>query len=138
MRPKPPCRGGRLDGLRLVVLAIHDITSRKQTEETLRLSEENFRRSLDDSPLGVRIVTAEGETIYANRAILDIYGHDNIEELKTNPAVKRYTPESYAEFRIRREKRRQDVDTPSEYTISIDDAWRSRRLDITCMLFFTR
>jgi PAS domain S-box-containing protein len=96
-----------------------DITERKRAEDALRRSEENFRRSLDDSPLGTRIVTVEGETIYANRAILDIYDFDSIEELKTTPVEKRYTPESYAEFRIRREKRRQDVDTPSEYTISI-------------------
>ena len=82
-----------------------DITERKQAEEALRQAEENFRRSLDDSPLGVRIVTAEGETIYANRAILDIYGYDSIEELRTTPVKKRYTPESYAEFQIRKEKR---------------------------------
>ena len=44
-----------------------DITERKRAEETLRRSEENFRNSLDDSPMGVRIVTEEGETIYATR-----------------------------------------------------------------------
>jgi PAS domain S-box-containing protein len=96
-----------------------DITKRKQAEEALRRVEENFRRSLDESALGVRIVTAEGETIYANRAILDIHGYDSIEELKTTPVKKRYTPESYAEFRIRRKKRRQGDDDPSEYEISI-------------------
>jgi PAS domain S-box-containing protein len=96
-----------------------DITDRKQAEEALRRSEENFRRSLEDSPLGVRIVTEEGETIYANRSILDIYGFDSIEELKTTPAEKRYTPESFAEYQIRREKRKQGDDAPSEYDISI-------------------
>ena len=93
--------------------------SRKQAEETLREVEENFHRSLDDSPLGIRIVSAEGETIYANQAILDIYGYDNIEELKTTPTVKRYTSESYAEFQIRREKRKRGDYNPSEYKISI-------------------
>jgi PAS domain-containing protein len=78
-----------------------DITERKKAEEALRLSEENFRRSLEDSPLGVRIVSAEGETIYANRAILDVY---DIEDLKTTPVKKLYTPESYAEYQIRRGK----------------------------------
>jgi PAS domain S-box-containing protein len=102
-----------------IVAVFEDITEYKREEEALRRSEENFRRSLDESPLGVRIVTAEGETIYANQAILDIYGYDSIEELKTTPVDKRYTPESYAEFRIRREKRLQDIDTPSEYTVSI-------------------
>ena len=76
-----------------------DITERKHAEsqrkaalEALRQSEENFRRSLDDSPLGVRIVTIEGETIYANRAILDIYGYDSIEELKTTPVEEALYP----------------------------------------------
>jgi PAS domain S-box-containing protein len=108
--------GGRLDGLRLVVLAIHDITSRKQAEEALHRAEENFRLSLDESPLGVRIVTAEGETIYANRAILDVY---DIEDLKTTPVKKLYTPESFAEHQIRREKRKRGDYVPSEYDISI-------------------
>lgn len=102
-----------------LVGSVHDITERKQLEEDLRLSEENFRRSLENSPLGVRIVTIEGETIYANREILDIYGYDSIEELKRTPLKNRYTPESYAEFLIRRDKRRQNIEAPSEYEISI-------------------
>jgi len=96
-----------------------DISERKRAEETLRRSEENFRHSLDDSPMGVRIVTEEGETIYANRAILDIYGYDSMEDLKTTPVEKRYTPESHADFLIRREKRQQGIDVPSQYTINI-------------------
>ena len=102
-----------------LVGSVHDITERKQLEEDLRLSEENFRRSLENSPLGVRIVTIEGETIYANREILDIYGYDSIEELKRTPLKNRYTPESYAEFLIRRDKRLQNIEAPSEYQISI-------------------
>jgi PAS domain S-box-containing protein len=80
---------------------------------------ENFRRSLDDSPLGVRVATAEGETIYANQAILDIYGYDSFEELKRIPLKERYTPESYAEFKIREEKRKRGDYGPSGYEISI-------------------
>ena len=102
-----------------IVVSIKDITDRKRTEEALHRSEENFHRSLDDSPLGVRIVTIEGETIYVNRAILDIYGYDSIEELNTTPLKKRYTPESYAEFQIRWEKRIQGDDVPSKYEVSI-------------------
>ena len=108
-----------LQGRKLLQGLFHNITERKQAEEALRLAEENFHRSLDDSPLGVRIVTTEGETIYANRAILDIYGYDSIEELRTIPVKKRYTPESYAEFNIRKEKRQRGEYYPSEYEISI-------------------
>ena len=104
--------------VRATVVA-YDITERKQAEEALRRAEENFRLSLDDSPLGVRIVTIEGETIYANRATLNIFGYDSIEELRTTPLKKRYTPESYAEFQIRKEKRKRGDYIPSEYDISI-------------------
>jgi PAS domain S-box-containing protein len=88
-------------------------------EDVLRLSEENFRRSLDESPLGVRIMTPEGETIYANRAILDINDCDSLEELKATPVEKRYTPDSFAEHQVRKEKRKQGDYVPSEYDISI-------------------
>ena len=103
----------------VISLLTINIIQRRRSAIALRKSEENFRRSLDDSPLGVRIVTQEGETIYANRAILDIYGYDSVEELKTTPTKNRYTPQSYAEFKIRREKRKGDDDDPFEYEISI-------------------
>jgi diguanylate cyclase (GGDEF)-like protein/PAS domain S-box-containing protein len=96
-----------------------EIASHRQVVEALRLSEDNFRRSINESSLGVRIVTAEGETIYANRAILDFYGFDSIEEFETIPVEKRYTKKSYAEFKIRNEKRKRGVDVPSEYNIDI-------------------
>jgi PAS domain S-box-containing protein len=96
-----------------------DITERRKMEDALRKSEENFRHSLDESPLGVRISTTEGKTVYANRAILDIYGYDSVEELANTPLQKRYTPESFAEYQIRKEKRLRGEFGPSEYEISI-------------------
>jgi two-component system, cell cycle sensor histidine kinase and response regulator CckA len=91
----------------------------EQMKEALHSSDENFRRSMDDSPLGIRIVTTEGELLYANRAILDIHGYASIEELKTTPRKKSYTPESYAEHQVRKEKRKQGEYVPSNYEISI-------------------
>ena len=98
---------------------VRDVTERKTTAEALRKSEENFRLSLDSSPLGVRISTIEADTIYANRAILDIYGYDSIEGLNKTPVKERYTPQSYAEYEIRKEKRKRGELGPSEYEISI-------------------
>ncbi|MBW2557900.1 MAG: PAS domain S-box protein [Deltaproteobacteria bacterium] len=95
------------------------LIQRRRADTTLLRSEENFRNSLDESPLGVRIVTEEGETLYANRAILDIYGYDSIEELKTTPVERRYPPESQAELEVRRGKRKQGRNAPSEYEVSI-------------------
>ena len=91
---------------------IRNITARKRAEE-------NFRRSNDESPLGVCIVNAESETIYVNRAILDIYGFDSIDEFKAAPAIQRYTSESFNEHQIRREKRKRGDHLPYEYEISI-------------------
>jgi PAS domain S-box-containing protein len=108
-----------LSGRACLLGVFRDVTERKRAEEMLRRTEENFRRSLEESPLGVRIVSTEGDTIYANGAILNIYGYDSIEDWKKIPARKRYTPESYAKFQTRREKRRQGDYDPSEYEISI-------------------
>ena len=107
-------------GTKRSVVSILDITELKRTEEALRRSEENFRRSMEESPLGVRVVNAEGETIFTNQALLDIYGFDSLEELKMTPVEKRYTAESYIEYKKRHgEKSQQDKDSPSEYEISI-------------------
>src|SRR4030065_389897 len=90
----------------------------KRSEEAQRRAEENFRRSLDDSPLGVRIVTAEGDTLYANKAILDLYGFDSLEELNKTPLKDRYTPQSYGAYKSRKIQR-QKGDFLAEYEISI-------------------
>jgi PAS domain S-box-containing protein len=97
----------------------HLLMECRQIEETLRKNEENFHRSFDDSPLGVRIATAKGETIYANRTILDLFGYDSMDEINRIPVKERYTPKSYAEFESRIKIRAQGDFGPSEYEISI-------------------
>jgi len=92
---------------------------RRQAEEELVIAEQNFHYSLDNSPLGICIVTAGGETIYANRTILDIYGYTSIEELRNTAIDKRYTPDSYTEFQKRREQREQDEPALESYELSI-------------------
>ena len=99
--------------------AVVDITDRKRTEEVVRESEANFRRSMDDSPLGIRIVTADGETLYANRAILDIYGFENLTEFQSVPLRQRYTQASYAGYLARKAKRERGERDQNEYTIDI-------------------
>ncbi len=79
---------------------------RKQIWEDLQKAEQNSRNSMDDSPLGIRIFTAEGELLYANQAILNIYGYSSFEELRDTPRKQRYTPESYTEHMERVEQRK--------------------------------
>ena len=103
------------------VVTIEDITERKRAEEKerKRLEAENFRRGMDDSPLGVRIVTKDGDVVYANQAILDIYGYSSIEELKSTPVKDLYTPESFAEYEVRLEKMKHGEYYPPEYDLTI-------------------
>ncbi len=86
-----------IGGERCRIISITDITERKQAEEALKHSEENFRHSLDDSPLGIRIVNSCGEPVYINQSLLEIYGFSSIEEYNSRPIEKRFTPGKYLE-----------------------------------------
>ncbi len=103
---------------RTAALAL-EIEEHKRTEEELRIAEGNFRNSMENSPLGIRIVTAEGELLYANKAILEILSYKSFEELKATPISKLYTPESYAQHLERIEKRKLGKATPSSYEVGI-------------------
>lgn len=109
-------REGRIAGARSTV---QDIGEHKRLKNALEASEENFRRFLDASPLGKRVVSQEGETLYVNQAALDIFGYDSLEEWRKDHPVRRYTEESYAGFKIRREQRRLGEEGPPEYEIDI-------------------
>jgi len=101
----------------VVYATIHDITARKQIENQLLESEINFRRSISESPVGIRIVTVDGRTVYANRTFLDIYEFNSLEEFISVPTTSRYTPESYIEHQERKKKRKEGQEV-FEYEIS--------------------
>lgn len=92
---------------------------KKNTEEMLKRSEENFRHSLDESPLGIRIVSSDGELLYANREILKMYSYENIEEMKSTPHKERYTAGTFAEYETRLAMRKRNEYVPPNYEISI-------------------
>jgi len=86
--------------------------------KALLQSEENFRRSISESSLGIRIISIEGETIYANKAFLDIFEFNSLEEFTSISAINRYTPESYAQHQERKEKRKNGNEV-FDYEVSI-------------------
>ncbi|MFH1382653.1 MAG: PAS domain S-box protein [Chloroflexota bacterium] len=92
---------------------------RKRAEEALLVAERNFRNSLDNSPLGITITSTEGKMLYANQALLDIYGYRDVQELVALPPKKRYTPKSCAEHRERIEVRKLGRPVPSPYEASV-------------------
>jgi len=109
---------------RLPYAIIRALDEKKEKETRLRAekahlqSEENFRNSISESPLGIRITTIEGKTIYANKAFLDIYEFSNLEEFIGTRAEDRYTPDSYLQH-LERKKIRSQGGEIFEYELSI-------------------
>ncbi|WP_315786622.1 PAS domain S-box protein [Fischerella sp. JS2] len=58
-----------------------DITDRKQTEEALRESEERFRKAFDAAPIGMALVSPQGQFLKVNRSLCDIAGYSEAEML---------------------------------------------------------
>jgi PAS domain S-box-containing protein/putative nucleotidyltransferase with HDIG domain len=94
---------------------------RRVEEETeqIRASEENFRSSVDNSPLGIRIVSADGRTIYANPALLDMYRYGSIGELDASPTQLRFTPASYSAHQERAKRRKLGDSVSPQYETDI-------------------
>ncbi len=92
--------------------------ARAAAEKALLQSEENFRQSISESPLGIRIVNMEGETIYANKAFLKIFDFSSLEEYIHTPAKEHYLPESYLQHLERMELRKNGKDI-LEYELGI-------------------
>ncbi|MDT0647714.1 PAS domain S-box protein [Zunongwangia sp. F260] len=61
--------------VRGAVVAMHDITSRKETEDKLRISEQTFRGNFENAAIGMAIVGLKGEWIEVNEALCDIVGY---------------------------------------------------------------
>ena len=66
-----------------VVCAAEDITERKQAEETLRASEENFRVVVENASDAILIATGGGSHVYENQQAAEITGYCVAELLKT-------------------------------------------------------
>lgn len=59
----------------LVSSAIRDITRRKQVEQALRNSEEQFRSAFDYAAIGMALVGLDGRWLKVNRALCEIVGY---------------------------------------------------------------
>ena len=59
-----------------------DITRQRQTEAALRESEEKFRTLVEQSPLGISLITKGGRYQYLNPAFRDIFGY-TVEDIPT-------------------------------------------------------
>jgi PAS domain S-box-containing protein len=97
----------------------NDITEQKRVEAALKLSEQNFRNSMDSSFLGIYIANDAWKPMYMNQALLDIFGYENFEAVKASPPHEHYTPESYADYLQRSNRLSRGESNPDNFEIDI-------------------
>jgi PAS domain S-box-containing protein len=96
-----------------------DITLEQADRLALQKSEENFRSTLETLPMGVHIYDDQGQALYVNQALLDIYGFKDLAEYNSTPIAERYTEESYREHLKRRYSRIKAKDITGNYLFDI-------------------
>ena len=64
---------------RHVAILFNDITERKRVEEALQESEERFRLTIDEAPIGMALVALDGRFVRVNRALCEIVGYGSTE-----------------------------------------------------------
>ena len=80
-----------------------ELKYRQQLEEELSRSEENFRNSLNNSPLGYSVITEDFNVLYANKACLEIFGLEEVGDLNTEPEYTRLIRESLYSMLLEKE-----------------------------------
>jgi PAS domain S-box-containing protein len=85
-----------------------DINERKQAEESLKRSEDQYRQFFEQDLTGDLIATIDGRILACNPAFLEIFGFHSIQEALDSNIVETYkTPEDRQRFleRVKREKK---------------------------------
>ncbi len=68
------------DGTLSKLSIYRDITQRKQSEEKLKASEEDYKRLFENVRCGIYVSSKEGKFLNANKALLDMLGYETKEE----------------------------------------------------------
>lgn len=90
-------------GRKSVLSIIRDIRERKESERALRESERRFRFLAENSLMGIGI-SSGNKVLFANQALLDIFGYSSLEEISSVPLIDLVAPHCRDFIRERMEK----------------------------------
>jgi PAS domain S-box-containing protein len=101
-------------GSRHFIAVKQDITQRKRAEESLLESEERFRTLIERAPLAIGLAR-NGRTIYVNSRYLEMYGFQDIEELRGRSIGEQWAPQSRSKVEGFARNRALGLPVPNEY-----------------------
>ncbi|MGA7594796.1 MAG: PAS domain S-box protein [Gallionella sp.] len=91
-----------------------DITERKQAEESLKESEQRLRTIIEQSPVGISF-SRNGMTIEVNAAFLEMFGYEDIDEVRGTSVLNRIAPQCRDQIEQRIRLRTLDEPTDASY-----------------------
>tara|TARA_Y100001001_G_scaffold45949_1_gene41123 strand:- start:10193 stop:12937 length:2745 start_codon:yes stop_codon:yes gene_type:complete len=62
----------------------YDVTEERRVAEALRQEQDQFRSTLENSPIGIALVSPKGEWLHVNKALCNIVGYSTGELLQTD------------------------------------------------------
>jgi PAS domain S-box-containing protein len=85
---------GKASGMQVI---FRDLTERKRAEAALKESEEKFRTLASHAPVGISLVSAEGEILFMNDHLIRLTGH-TVQEVKGKAWISYVHPEDRERF----------------------------------------
>jgi PAS domain S-box-containing protein len=98
-----------------VIGAMIDITDRKTIENSLRISQEQFRSAFEDATVAKAIIDLQGRNLRVNRAFCEMTGYPEQELLQTNLQSILH-PDDFTESTFITELLNEDKDAPYQVT----------------------
>ncbi len=97
-----------------VILVQEDVTEHKRAEDSLRESEMRFRTVIEQSPIAMAF-GRDGYTVDVNAVYLQLFGYDDVAEVRGQPVTSQIAPQCRAEVEERISRRIEGMPAESTY-----------------------